>query len=51
LFAAGRFPEFFVRGDSPQLALGLNNAQWTSLALLAVVAIGRTLTARRTAAA
>jgi phosphatidylglycerol---prolipoprotein diacylglyceryl transferase len=47
LFAIGRFFEFFVRSDSPQLALGLNNAQWTSLALLAVVAAGWTLTARR----
>jgi len=47
LFAAGRFFEFFLRGDSPQLALGLSNAQWTSVALLAIVAIGRTLTKRR----
>lgn len=47
LFAAGRFLEFFLRSDSPQLALGLNNAQWTSLALLAIVVIGRTLTAQR----
>ena len=48
LFAAGRFFEFFLRGDSPQLALGLSNAQWTSVALLVIVAIGRTLTTRRT---
>jgi phosphatidylglycerol---prolipoprotein diacylglyceryl transferase len=48
LFAAGRFFEFFVRSDSPELALGLNNAQWTSLALLVVVALGWTITARRT---
>lgn len=47
LFAAGRFFEFFVRGDSPQLALGLSNAQWTSLALLLIVIAGRTLTRRR----
>jgi len=47
LFAAGRFFEFFLRGDSPQLALGLSNAQWTSLALLLVIAAGRTFTARR----
>ncbi len=40
LFAAGRFGEFFLRSDSPQLALGLNNAQWVSLALLAVVIVG-----------
>ncbi len=47
LFAAGRFFEFFLRGDSPQLALGLNNAQWTSVALLAIVVIGRAVTKRR----
>lgn len=46
LFAAGRFFEFFLRGDSPQLALGLSNAQWTSIVLLAVVIAGRTLTVR-----
>ena len=46
LFAAGRFFEFFLRGDSPELALGLNNAQWTSLVLLVVVIGGRLLTAR-----
>jgi phosphatidylglycerol:prolipoprotein diacylglycerol transferase len=48
LFAAGRFLEFFLRGDSPQLALGLSNAQWTSIALLIIVAVGWTLTTRRT---
>jgi len=46
LFAAGRFFEFFLRGDSPQLALGLSNAQWTSIVLLAVVIAGRTITVR-----
>lgn len=46
LFAAGRFFEFFLRGDSPQLALGLSNAQWTSVVLLVVVIAGRTLTTR-----
>lgn len=46
LFAAGRFFEFFVRGDSPQLALGLSNAQWTSVVLLIVVVAGRRLTVR-----
>jgi phosphatidylglycerol---prolipoprotein diacylglyceryl transferase len=50
LFAAGRFFEFFVRSDSPELALGLNNAQWTSLALVVIVAVGWTLTANRTPA-
>jgi phosphatidylglycerol:prolipoprotein diacylglycerol transferase len=48
LFATGRFFEFFARSDSPELALGLNNAQWTSLGLLVIVALGWTLTAHRT---
>lgn len=47
LFAGGRFVEFFVRSDSPQLALGLNNAQWTSLALLVAIAGGWAMTTRR----
>jgi hypothetical protein len=38
-----------LRGDSPQLALGLSNAQWTSVALLLIIATARTLTTRRTA--
>ncbi len=41
LFALGRFFEFFVRSDSPDLALGLSNAQWTSAVLLIAVVIGR----------
>lgn len=48
LFAAGRFVEFFLRSDSPQLALGLSNTQWTSLALLLVLIAGWALTTRRT---
>lgn len=48
LFAAGRFFVFFLRSDSPQLALGLSNAQWTSIVLLVVVIAGRMLTARVT---
>ena len=40
LLAAGRFAEFFLRSDSPDLALGLEIAQWTSLALLAATAVG-----------
>jgi len=40
LFAVGRFVEFFLRADSPDLALGLNNAQWTSIALLIAVGGG-----------
>lgn len=47
LFAIGRFFEFFARSDSPNLALGLNNAQWTSLALLVAIVAGRQLTRRR----
>ena len=47
LFAAGRFFEFFLRSDSPALALGLDNTQWTSLALLLVVIAGRALLTRR----
>ncbi len=44
LFAAGRFLEFFLRSDSPNLALGLDNAQWTSLVLLGIVAAGWAIT-------
>ena len=46
LFNAGRLIEFFARSDSPKLALGLDNAQWTSLGLLLVVAVGWPLTRR-----
>lgn len=49
-FSVGRFLEFFLRSDSPQLALGLSNAQWTSLVLLAIAIVGRTLTTRRAVA-
>lgn len=47
LFAVGRFLEFFARADSPGLALGLNNAQWTSLGLLVVAVTGWWLTIGR----
>jgi phosphatidylglycerol---prolipoprotein diacylglyceryl transferase len=47
LFAVGRFFEFFLRSDSDDLALGLEIAQWTSLLLLAVVAVGAWLTLGR----
>lgn len=47
LFAFGRFFEFFLRSDSPQLALGLDNAQWTSIVLLVVVIAGWWVTMRR----
>jgi phosphatidylglycerol---prolipoprotein diacylglyceryl transferase len=50
LFAVGRFFEFFVRSDSADLALGLEIAQWTSLALVAVAAAGAWLTLGRGAA-
>jgi phosphatidylglycerol:prolipoprotein diacylglycerol transferase len=44
LLAAGRFVEFFVRSDSATIGLGLETAQWTSLALIAVAALGAWLT-------
>jgi phosphatidylglycerol:prolipoprotein diacylglycerol transferase len=47
LLAAGRFVEFFVRSDSETVGLGLETAQWTSLALIAVAAIGAWLTIGR----
>ena len=47
LFSAGRFVEFFARSDSPELALGLNNAQWTSLAMFVVALVGWWLTIGR----
>lgn len=47
LFAGGRFFVFFLRSDSPELALGLNNAQWTSVAILLFAVVGRTVAARR----
>lgn len=46
LFGIGRFIEFFAREDSEDVALGLNPAQWTSLALIAVAISGGVLTAR-----
>jgi phosphatidylglycerol:prolipoprotein diacylglycerol transferase len=49
LFSLGRFFEFFARSDSPELALGLNNAQWTSLGLLLVALVGWWLTIGRNA--
>lgn len=36
LFSILRFILFFVRGNVPIVALGLKNAQWTALAILAV---------------
>ena len=50
LLAAGRFLEFYVRSDSEPLALGLVTAQWTSLVLMAVAAVGAWVTLRMRAA-
>lgn len=47
LFSFGRFFEFFLRDDSPDLVLGLNNAQVTSVVLLIVAVVGRTVAVRR----
>lgn len=47
LLALGRFLEFFVRSDSDILALGLETAQWTSLVLVAIAAVGAWLTLGR----
>ncbi|MEX2448618.1 MAG: prolipoprotein diacylglyceryl transferase family protein [Solirubrobacterales bacterium] len=47
LFAAGRFLQFFWRSDSAEVALGLETAQWTSLTLLGVAAVGAWLTLRQ----
>jgi len=46
LLAVARFLEFFLRSDSADFALGLEVAQWTSLALLAAAAAGAWLTLR-----
>ncbi len=46
-YATGRFFEFFVRSDSPALAFGLDNAQWTSVVLLLVAAVGWWMTIGR----
>jgi phosphatidylglycerol:prolipoprotein diacylglycerol transferase len=47
LFSLGRFFEFFARSDSEEAALGLNTAQWTSLVLLAIAAVGASITLRQ----
>lgn len=45
-YSAGRFLVFFLRSDSPVLALGLDNGQWTSIVLV-VVSVGGVLLTRR----
>jgi len=47
LLALGRFVEFFARSDSATSALGLETAQWTSIALVLIAAAGAWTTARR----
>jgi len=47
LYAAGRFAMFFYRSDSDEVALGLNSAQWTSVALLAIAGLAAWLAVRR----
>jgi prolipoprotein diacylglyceryltransferase len=49
MLAIGRFLEFFLRSDSEDLALGLEIAQWTSVALVVVAAAGAWLTLGRRA--
>ena len=46
LFAVGRFFEFFYRSDSDEAGLGLNSAQWTSVAILGAAIAGWLLTHR-----
>jgi len=46
LISGGRFVEFFVRSDSPDLTLGLSNTQWTSLAMFVAAAVGYWVTSR-----
>jgi hypothetical protein len=36
LFSVLRFFLFFVRGNVPEVLLGLKNGQWTTLAILAL---------------
>jgi len=45
-YAAGRFAMFFYRRDSEEAALGLVQAQWTSLALVAASAVAIAMLAR-----
>jgi phosphatidylglycerol---prolipoprotein diacylglyceryl transferase len=47
LLALGRFVEFFARDDSATRALGLETAQWVSVALIVVAAVGAWITVKR----
>jgi phosphatidylglycerol:prolipoprotein diacylglycerol transferase len=47
LFGLGRFTEFFVRSDSATSVLGLETAQWVSVALIVIAATGAGLTRTR----
>lgn len=47
LMSAGRFVEFFVRSDSDTVALGLETAQWTSIVLMLVAAVGMFVSIRK----
>jgi phosphatidylglycerol:prolipoprotein diacylglycerol transferase len=47
LMSAGRFFEFFVRSDSGTVALGLETAQWTSIVLMLVAAVGMVVSMRK----
>lgn len=46
-YAAARFVIFFFRDDSDELALGLSNGHWTSLALIAVSSTAAVILGRR----
>jgi phosphatidylglycerol:prolipoprotein diacylglycerol transferase len=46
LLATGRFVEFFARSDSAASFLGLETAQWTSLALILIAGAGAWFTSR-----
>jgi phosphatidylglycerol:prolipoprotein diacylglycerol transferase len=46
LLALGRFVEFFARSDSATIALGLETAQWVSVALIVLAAVGAWITVR-----
>jgi phosphatidylglycerol---prolipoprotein diacylglyceryl transferase len=46
LYSAGRFAMFFVRSDSETFALGLDETQWISIALVITAALGAWLVNR-----